>query len=183
MSQLIAIDPGLNCAGAAMFEDGKLRFAASINGSKNTALDTLERVSFISAQILGELAPRIHGDVELIVEWPQIYQRGGGKTKGDPNDLIALAAVDAYVCARLVTFPMARSFKVRSVTPAEWKGQTPKPKSKKEAYIIEQRAFRRLDDNERFALPPAMTWDGWDAVALGLWALGRFERRILPGAT
>ncbi len=174
---LVAVDPGLNRAGVAVFRHSKLICCASPAGlSSDVELPARIR-HMVSALV--DFVPRLRmiEGVSWIVEWPQIYQRERGKTKGNPNDLLGCAAIAGAIGAR--------GDDVRFVLPAEWKGQTPKPKKKSDDYIIEQRARMRLknEPTEYNVIPSDLSWDGWDAVALGLWALGRFERRILPGAT
>ena len=108
---------------------------------------------------------------DLIAEWPQVYQRGGGRTRGDANDVIPLAGVG---CALAACFP---TINAKEVSPHEWKGQVPKE-------AIAARVESRLSEAERAAydaglaaVAPSLRHNVSDAVGIGLWGLGRFERR------
>jgi hypothetical protein len=112
---------------------------------------------------------------ELVVEWPQWYATG--KTKGDPNDLAYLAGIATGLA---VAFPGAA---VRSPVPRTWIGGLPKATSGDPwASPRGARVASRLSDAERALVPDSH--DAIDAVGLGLWACGRFDRRrVYSGAT
>lgn len=112
--------------------------------------------------------------VALVVELPQIYQRGANKSKGDPNkNVLPLVMVDAALAALL---PSAA---VSEYQPHAWKGGTQKPKRVGEPYVIHDRVLSRLLPEEvaRVEWPKSKErcWDVDDAVAVGLHHLGRFE--------
>lgn len=124
----------------------------------------------------GELAlcwvgdPRFFGVGHMVIECPQAY--APRLSKGDPNDLIKLAVrVGRYVEAfELQTIP------TEMVLPNEWKGQIDKE-------IHHRRAEKRVSPNEleiwahaKKGLSKKATLDLGDAVALGLWRLGRLPR-------
>lgn len=111
---------------------------------------------------------------QLVVELPQVYQRGANKSKGDPNkNVLPLAMVDAALAALL---PDAR---VSEYQPHAWKGGTQKPKRASEDYVIHNRVVSRLlpEEAARVAWPKSKErcWDVDDAVAVGLHHMGRFE--------
>lgn len=109
-----------------------------------------------------------------VYEWPQVYR--ASKSKGDPNQLIALAAVGAAIGAGLV------GARVVSVLPDEWSGQVPK-KTTGDPWATPRgiRVASRLSDYERACVPKVH--DAIDAVGIGLHALGRYApRRVFPGA-
>lgn len=116
------------------------------------------------------------GVTELAFEWPQVYR--GAKSKGDPNDLPGLAGVGMAVAGMLPGLEL-----VRSPTPAQWSGQLPKSTTGDPwASPRGQRVRSRLSPAE-LGLVQAQH-DAIDAVAIGLWALGRLApRRVFPGAT
>lgn len=105
--------------------------------------------------ILDWIAP----ETQVIVELPQVYVVG----KGDPNDLIALAFAAGRITRRFAN--------VDTVRPAQWKGQLPKD--------IHHRRVRasltlwELEVLERARIAKSKLHNVLDAVALGLWKLGR----------
>lgn len=110
------------------------------------------------------MADRLFEDAKkatyLILELPQVYQRG--ISRGDPNDLIQLAALVGTIQAR---------FRVATTVylPREWKGQVPKE-------IIEARAKGNLSASElsKVEVPAkSLAHNVWDAVGLGLVYLTR----------
>lgn len=109
----------------------------------------------------------------LVVEWPQFY--GGRAARGDANDLLPLAALDGALAA---SFSGATVIAVR---PHQWKGSVPKPASARGKYIIRYRVQVRLSEEERRRItwPTAgkLSWDVADAIGIGLWHLGRFDRK------
>lgn len=179
MSDLVAVDPSINRSGFAIFRDGMLIQAGYLTTpNSGHVLDRAARMAQTILFVVGEyVAP---SESELVFEWPKIYDaRVRGKTKGqDPNDVLPLAAVGGALV------PAFRSSRI--VVPREWKGQVPKPKSKKAPYAITDRVRARLEPGEITVVAslPGSEWDAWDAIGIGLWALGRFDRkRVFPGAT
>lgn len=180
MSVLLAVDCSLVTPGAALFVDGVLRRAARVR-IKGAPEDRADRCRYVAQDIRAwaraiqhHIAPQ-HDMSELVLEWPQIYR--ASKSKGDPNDLIGIAGVAAALAALL---PSAR---VRSPTPAEWIGQVPKSTSG-DPWSSPRggRIAARLSMAEISVVEPSH--DAIDAVGLGLWALGRLDRkRVFPGAT
>lgn len=169
---LVAVDPSIVSAGVAVFHDGELCAAACLR-EKADGRDVVSRAVSIARRV-----ERFVGgdqiDAKLVVEWPQVYQRG--RSKGDPNALTPLAAV-AGACAALL--PTAEPHAIR---PRDWKGQIPKPKGKA-SYIVETRSRAALTAVETVVFDQArnrvgkVPTDVSDAVGLGLWALGRAFRR------
>lgn len=177
MSELVAVDPGMNCAGLALFRDGQLVGAVSITVPDDVGHE-LKRVSLMAQRIVFEARVILPEAQRLAFEWPQVYDARAGKSKGNPNNLLPLAALGGALA------PMFRE--VEMFTPREWKGQVGKPRSKKDPYIITDRVLDRLTDDEAESVRtvPMGAWDTWDAIGIGLHALGRFKRkRVFPGAT
>lgn len=103
--------------------------------------------------------------VSLVLEWPQV--RTAGKGRGDPNDLLLLAGVDAAITTDLWD---GMDF-VRCVAPREWKGTIP-------ADVLITRVQDRLSEKERsrVTLPAkSLRHNVWDAVGIALWAVGRLD--------
>jgi len=175
MSTLLSIDPGIRGVGVALWAEGKLTAAAYVANTLKDGSGPRECATAAQAVIdwhfkSGKASPDM-----LAVEIPQIYQRGSGKTKGDPNNLLPVFGVDAALAALL---PNAH---IMYGVPHEWKGGTQKPKTTSESYVIEGRVRLRLSDNELATIvwPNNVkhTWDVTDAIGIGLYHLRRFERR------
>lgn len=169
MSDLLALDPSINSPGIAIFRDRVLFFAGKVKlprGLEATCTSIGERwfkvADAIAQQALAQVN-HIPFDA-FIFERPQIYR--GDRSKGDPNDLVGLAAIGAGVAMRI------RPSKFWSPTPADWTGQIQKRTSG--SAKDSPRALRimsRLDEVELERVPNQH--DAIDAVGLGLWALGR----------
>jgi hypothetical protein len=150
IAKLLAVDPGLN-AGWALFRLGKLVDCGLYRG-KHLA----ETVEAIQAASVFDLE-------ELVVERPQAYN--ALRSKADPNDLITLALVAGAAMG-------AHGWhRLRTPSPAEWKGQTPKE-------IHQPRILAALEPAElavleRVKAPASLQHNVRDAVGLGLWAHGR----------
>lgn len=174
MSVLLAIDPGVRGCGCAVFETGKLVACAYVRNLVKSGHGPFECASMAQAVMTWwETAAfgRIFPPDVVVVEWPRIYQRGGGRTKGDPNDLLCLVAVDG---ALAVYF---RTAKTLAVEPHQWKGSMPK------TGVVEGRVRARLDAVETDALEAgvanlaaSLRHNLFDGVGIGLFALGRFDR-------
>ncbi len=154
--RMLAVDPSLTCTGWARFLDGRLDACGIIRTYRD---DTLAgRLYSIDRAFRGVPMPD-----KLVIEWPQVYTRA--KSKGDPNDMLPVAAVAGIVIASL------SADVVLTPRPAEWKGQVPKD-------VHNARVMRRLTPEERnrvdaAQLPKSLANNAIDAIGLGLWALGR----------
>lgn len=173
---LIAIDPGLNATGWSAWtrcgDSHQLVAAGLVQMPASWRLCTVtERSVEIARQVLGAAflvtgpaATQVIANA-TVIELPQQYAVTKG-TKGDPNDLIDLAALCGTIAGALQT----SGSRVAYVRPREWKGQTPKD-------CTEERARARLQPSElaRVTLPKAesLQHNVWDAVGIGLWATGR----------
>ncbi len=98
-------------------------------------------------------------DVDLHCEWPQVYR--AGKSKGDPNDLLILTAILGALSARF-------NGTLTSYLPREWKGTL-------DPDICIERIQGRLtgEETSRVDLAGAKSHNIWDAVGIGLHAVGR----------
>jgi hypothetical protein len=158
---LVAVDPGLhNCGVSVWSADGRLLEARLVK-------NTVEMPGPLNA---GPMARAVAAEVplcdcDLVIEVPQVYPYGQGK--GNPNDLIDLAAV-AGACmglaGGLVTYYL----------PRQWKGQVPKE-------ISHARAMAQLADIEKANIvlckPAGLMHNVYDAVALGLAHLQKTGKR------
>lgn len=151
---LIAIDPGV-ASGIAFFLGGYLYRCARFKPYDG------ERIE-----------PLILPPAECVIEIPQVYR--ASKSKGDPNDLIKLATV----AGRLAEYYESRGLRVQLVKPREWKGQLPKKVMQNRLLGTRGPQWTRDEIN---ALAGAANRVGnydhnvLDAVALGMWRLGRFK--------
>lgn len=168
---LFALDPSVRSAGLAAFVSGALhaawRFAPELGSIaiREDPLGVGERWRVIAREVADQAFGRGYGGV-LVWERPQIYR--ASKSKGDPNDLIGLAAIGNGVAAD------ARWQGVLAPTPAQWTGQV--KKATKGSAWKSPRGMRirsRLAPDELALVPDQH--DVVDAVGLGLWALGRLE--------
>lgn len=157
---VLAIDPGLRACGLAVFEGGVLIHATLVDNPVDGDSDAPVWTG-MSKAVHDYLANNYYSPEVLVIERPQVY--GGGRGKGDPNDLLSLMAVVGGVCAS-VRAPTKKSF-----YPRVWKGQVPKN-------IHNDRILERLSAAERKMLPElaaSKLHNVIDAVGLGLYELER----------
>jgi hypothetical protein len=194
---LLAIDPGMNSPGVALFDTSFLRAAGALEIPLEwIALEPGERWMNVALEIAAWTRNALGGIFMPVVrtvvfEKPQWYARS--KSKVDPNQLVGIAGVAANVTG------MLQPGKVRTPTPAEWIGQLPKVcpvcDGRKTTKVAGKRVKRaceeckgsawetprgrfirsRLEPGELKLVPDQN--DAIDAVGLGLWALGRLKPR------
>lgn len=172
MSTLLAVDPGARHPAVASFVNGVLTRAERIPlPGKFARLTPLARASAIAREIDELVVLRLFDRV--VIELPQVYARG--KSKGDPNDLILLAAVCGAVAARCTG-------EVVTYRPREWAGNIPKATTGDPWESPRgRRIWSRLADSERAGVEKSH--DAVDAAGIGLFDLGRLTpRRVFPGA-
>lgn len=171
---ILSVDPGIRGCGAALWENQCLVRAAYVPSSAREGDGPVEAVAMAQALVSWAqrttCEPRPIGD--LVVEWPRTY--GGKASRGDANDLFALAGIDSALAALL-----PQSTRVSRYFPKDWKGTIEKPKTTKQPYIIRERVFARLDVFERAVVDwtnnVKHSWDVADAIGIGLKHLGRFR--------
>lgn len=162
---LLAVDPSLRASGWALFEEGQL-VSCGLVRTKGPLPEACRQV-LESITAFGWEA-----DVtELVVEWPQIYQRAQrkGASFANPNDLLAVAAVAGVF---LSWIPAGR---VLTPVPREWKGSTPK-------HIHAVRILARLPESSRALVthcgaPKSLLHNVIDAVGIGVWAINDLSLR------
>lgn len=176
MSVLISLDPGLHACGVALWRDGQLARcdlvkSPVLKGNDGEAMRSMVRA--VAAWTMVNYTQVVSVDA-CVVEFPRIYQRVANKSKGDPNDLTPLAGIAIGVLVKLDPTTAVRVF------PSEWKGQMPED-------ATTSRVRSRLDLFEAQCLKNAeeraksLAHNVVDAVGIGLWALGRFDRRrVIP---
>ncbi len=177
MSLLLTIDPGTRVAGCALFLDERLISAGLARNESKDGSGPRECADMAQAIVnWTEAQISMASPGQVVVEWPQIYSRGAGKSKADPNLLLPLVGVD---CALAALLPHAE---VAHYTPHEWKQNIKKPlnASGEVEYIITKRVKARLTPGESkcvdWTKSVKHSWDVADAIGIGLWHLGRFDR-------
>lgn len=182
---LIAFDPGLHNPALAVFQGGVLVYASRVKvptALKSTKLSMGTRCVGVAQEALKVLQakfPDLQGPVTLVVEWPKVYR--GTKAKGDPADLLPLAGTGIALASLLTTrYPGLEIF---TPIPFDWTGNLPKAtKGDPRESVRGVRVWSRLSERERECV--VLSHDAIDAIGIGLWKLGRFERRrVFPGAT
>lgn len=185
---LLSVDPGLRSPGAALFRHGVLIACDRIKlDAELQALDAGTRYLRVAQEIIAWYADVIEAQGAcalrtVIFEHPQWYTRD--KSKGDPNKLAGCLGVGQSVA--VLAFERCVAAEVRgpeilSPLPAEWTGQLPKAtKGNPWACPRGERVSSRLVEAERKLVPAQH--DAIDGLGLGLWALGRYDRRrVFPG--
>lgn len=174
---LVAIDPGIQCPGVAVFRDGAL-YANAFLKLGTTAGNHAQKSAFAAESICSWLQNNLAKPVAVAYEWPQIYQ---DDTPARANAVIYMAAVDAYVSAtiRIESYSQGRGVDFLSYLPAEIWHSLPKRKtgSAKES-PRGLRVCSRLSAAELRVLVDQH--DALDAVGIGLHALGRLGVRRAP---
>lgn len=173
---LLAVDPSIRSPGAALFRDGVLIAVARIGVTRDMR-HSHAQAALSAADAVASWCTAVGGRPAILAcEWPQIYT--ASKSKGDPNDLIAMAALNGALAAVMQIAAIMRrgSFEVRSFLPAEWIGQVPKAtRGKASASPRAMRIHSRLSPAELAIVPDQH--DAIDAVGIGLHALGRLGVR------
>ena len=158
---LVTLDPGLRGTGIAIWDSGKL-FATKV--VEPTAGDWWTRSRFVADAIYNHvcfyMSDRPAGPnrdrYRIIMETTQFMGSGMAWKTGDMQKLTFLNGV---IYERL---RQAKSF--YPVMPNEWKGQLPKD-------VVIERAEREL--GKKFCARLGVKTHAWDAVGIGLWAMGR----------
>jgi hypothetical protein len=168
---LLALDPGIRGCGVARFADDRLVWCAYVKNPMKKGTGPAACASMVGALLHLTTAGTYDN---IVVEWPRIYQRGGGKSKGDPNDLRDLCGVSAGLACYY------RGLSISHVEPAEWKGQL--PHEAVELRVLQHLSPQELGPDELEAYKEGLKSGGktfghnvTDAVGIGLHALGRFE--------
>lgn len=167
---LLSLDPSVRSPGVALFREGVLVHAARVKLETRLGdLDEGPRWLGVAEAIVRHVEEHARVFVsEVVYERPQIYR--AAKSKGDPNDLIGLAAVGAGVAAICAT--LNGNLVVSAPTPRDWAGSSKKATTG--SAFASPRAKRFLphfSEEERALIPDQH--DACDAAFLGAWHLGR----------
>jgi hypothetical protein len=180
---ILALDPGLEHPALAYYTD-RLIWAQRVKlPGEYKSLGILDRSDRVARACLVR-AHEMHVEnvTLIIVEFPQWY--AADKSKGDPNDLAALAAIAGSVTGRVRGNGGRCGFDVRvdSPRPREVWGNVPKV-TKGDPWVSPrgQKLARRLTAVERAGVQDKH--DALDAAGLALFAAGRWKQiRVYPGA-
>lgn len=157
---VVALDPGIEGCGVAVFSEGVLFAAAYVrNDTAKSAPLVLRQVNMAAAAMRWLFSLQGPHTNYVVVEMPRVYPR----SKGDPNDLIAIAGVAAAFARSFVGGAGPHMY-----YPAEWKGQVPKD-------IMGRRIKAKLSAEElgRIESIGAKDHNTIDAIGIGLKFLGR----------
>lgn len=169
MKQIVAVDPGLNACGVAIFsENARLEIAELVRNERDASADLPTRWEG-AALAVGAFIARAsrqypHTDRTIVVEMPKVYP--AAQQKGDQNDLMNLVGVVASIVN------LGMSERRRLLYPRDWKGTI-------DADVMIRRVAARLTTTEaaRVVLHSAkgLQHNVWDAVGIGLHVVGRLE--------
>lgn len=153
---LLAVDPGLNKAGVALFSDGRLvlaRTARRPKGSLKTGPAAWVEMAHAITRDRGDYTG--HKVDALVAETMKVYQgQPGAADLLQLNGVVGAVAADLWWSGTLTVGAPANI----------WTKGVPKQ-------IRNARAFEALTHEERLAVDGNSTHDAWDAVSLGLWYL------------
>lgn len=156
---LLAIDPGLGGTGWALWETG--RSPARIGIVRDTARDDLLSVRCQElCQKLYLSVATLYSLQTVVIEMPQQMSNRAG-IAAQAGGVYKLAVLVGALTMYLMNTSNAT---VHVVTPSEWKGQLPKD-------VVQRRVEQRLGISLCQKLK--IRSHAWDAVGLGLWAMGR----------
>lgn len=160
VGEVLAVDPGIRGSGVAVFRGDRLHWAAYVPNevAGNDAIAASRMAYYISRAALA-VSQSIH---VVCFEMPVV--RDARHSKGDPNDLLPLAAIDGALCF------IFGSVRLVQYKPEEWKGQV-------EKLAMNRRIVERLSDAERATIvnAGALTHNVHDAIGIGLHYLGRLK--------
>lgn len=164
---ILAIDPGLHACGCAIFDantSNELLWAGLVKNPIDVHPENPSYPSGLWNSMVDAVDTELHvlgyEPDRLAIELPQVYI--ASRSKGDPNDLIALAGlVGAFThWFRGMTF---------LYLPREWKGSVPKK-------IMNDRVLKHLSEEERVKIeksPKSLQHNVYDGVGIGLRHLKR----------
>lgn len=185
---LVTLDPATD-TGAALFVNGTLRATALLR-SKSKAGSGMLGTPISRAEVVGtqlqdwlwthgpDFGVNEHRILHVAYEWPQIYARGSkSKTKGDPNNMLMLAAIATG--AVLALRKVAHVQSAIPYKPADWIGQLPKDTDRPaDESPRGQLIARNLYPHETVVARNQLQHDVWDAIGIGLFHLGRLKRHV-----
>jgi len=164
---IVTIDPGVRFTGVAVWDHHQNRYyLRRAHLVKNTEKNLAQSVVDVScAAFIGG-----YEYAAVVIELPQVY--GVDKSKGDPNDLIAVAAVAGAIMERYASLAPVKE--KLFILPAEWKGQVKK-------IVTKNRCLADLKpremDNVMLVQSAKQNENIFDAIGIGLWYLHRHKLR------
>lgn len=162
---MITIDPGVRGAGIAVWSLNNLVMACYVKPMrKDRGYGLAEDLAYNVEMAVKDYSPKL-----IVCEFPRFY--GSTHQKGDPNDLIDVAVAGAAISTRLDSLISY----IESVSPSDWKGNVPKQK-------MLVRIWKKLTEEERAVVQKTNKSDRediLDAIGIGLWKLGRLNKRII----
>lgn len=170
MRCVAAVDPGIRGCGVAIFDYASGLVAVDyVRSPLKSGCDARA-----AAEVARAVIKRADYVDEFAVEWPRVYasQIRAGRSKADPNDLLALCGIGGALAAL---------FKgtVTCYAPTEWKP----PGMKKEvshARIHSRLTASELNIVEQCSAPASLMHNVWDAIGIGLHHVGRMRQRRTP---
>lgn len=194
MMEMLSLDPSIRSSGVAWWQDDRLIAAARVL-SPYTGDEHGMACLAMAATIAEWCVARGARPQVLVFEWPKVYT--AAKSKGDPNDLIALAGVGMAVATTLLS--LKNLAELATPLPSEWVGQISKGCAycKRQAGNLSKKCrvckgsakltprglliCDRLTPAELKLVPDQH--DALDGVGIGLWKRGRLvPNRVFPGA-
>jgi Holliday junction resolvasome RuvABC endonuclease subunit len=160
MKVLLAVDPGLNSCGWAVFHHQEPVRAGIIEPRERGGDAFISRCATVVRQLRNQILEE-DPPVEVVCEWMQMFGSASSAMAWKTGDLQRPIFLVGMLAGRL--WIPADRFHV--VTPNEWKGQLPKDE------VI--RRIRKLL-GEPMCDQLHLVKDAWDAVGIGLHHLGRF---------
>lgn len=161
--RLVTLDPGLRGCGVATFFNGELVRGCYVKNPEKKLRGPVAHSKMALAA-----APSVWPVDFVIVEFPQVYP---GAPSVDLNDLLDVAGVASALISRFEGYPCPVD--CRYVLPREWKGNIQKD-------IMTQRIKNSLGVGELNCIEwvGAKDHNTLDAAGIGLWALGRLNRKV-----
>ncbi len=166
---LLAVDPGLRGCGVALFKKGVLHWAAYVPNVSSSGRGPVVQAA-MAMSVWAAVDDRGVEPEHLIVEFPMVYP---GVANIDVNDLLDIAGVAAAVMTEYALGEGVTPRNCHFSLPNAWKGNIKKA-------IMTERIKNSLTTNERMCIQSvgAKDHNTVDAVGLGLWQLGRLNRRV-----
>lgn len=187
LGEFVSLDPAIRSAGVALWRGGRLVNACAVKLTSPKGADMGARCLAMAEScarwiVRNDAAPRA-----LVFEWPQPYTVG--KADGvPPGDLIPLAGVAMALAGILGMGAASRDLTLEVITylPAEWTRAAGKKSTLVRDFETSMRTNRlrkRLSADELEAVKGVASHDAYDAIGIGLHALGRLEPiRVFAGA-
>lgn len=160
IGHVVAVDPGIRGSGVAIFRGNALHWAGYV--SNPCAGNDAFAASRMAHAITEDVLQRVVGVHVVCFEMPVV--RDTRHSKGDPNDLLPLAAINGALCGCWC------SVRLVQYKPEEWKGQAPKD-------TMNARTLSRLSADElaRIQDAGALSHNVYDGIGIGLHFLGRLK--------